>query len=343
MKCPKCSAELPEGLQFCPNCGSPVAPAQPAAPKVKKPKAPRKPMPKGSLKDKANYLVESLPVDKKLKKPIALGACVLAAFLVLLLVAGIFRLIFGSGLILDELSDAAHKTIEKGNFTMELKLGGDSYELAVDMNVKKGEIMAYGELDGDTFAIYDGYAITDSYYLNARDIDDELEAFFDSYNDMGDLDDVDLEEMLDEAGMLDMVEDMVDVGELQDGYEEFLDLLNDKSWLKKNAGYKVEKDDGVAIHCFEIDAYTLADTMLDIFSGAFEDREMYLEARDAVRSQQKALKKMKFSAEIGVEDGYLVSAEIEYMGESISLEITDIGETDIDEKDLKDLLKEAKD
>ena len=32
MFCGKCGANLPEGVKFCPNCGSPVAPAEPAAP-----------------------------------------------------------------------------------------------------------------------------------------------------------------------------------------------------------------------------------------------------------------------------------------------------------------------
>lgn len=338
MHCTNCGAQLPDGSVFCTNCGAQMAPEEPktfctncgstvsasasACPTCGQALTPPTP--------------EKKPVDTK--KLLTLAGIGVAAIAVVVLLIVLISSLFGGKMP----QDGIDKLLDKGNFTIEVKMGGQKVELKVDMDIKKHELTAYGEMDGEVFAIYDGHVITGSedYGYYAEDISDELDEFFEAYEKAEDADWEEVAGTLEDVAGID-VEDFVDIKKFEKAMKTFEKNMEKKSWLKENMGYETKNKSGVKLHIYEPDLYKFASASLEIFKDCLEDDDLYDTAKDFLKEYKSMLKEVDISAELGVKGGYLVSAEIDAMGQKVKVKITDIGKTKIDTKDLEDLLDEA--
>lgn len=341
MHCTNCGAELPEGSVFCTNCGAQVQQEAPATTFCTNCGSS---IPEGNTvcptcgQTDAEPTPEKKPVDKK--KLITLAALAVGVVAVVALLIVLISSLAGGKMP----QDALDKLIDKGNFTIEAKADGEKAEIKVDLDVKKRELTVVCESDGEiTLAIYDGYMIRyDSWYetYTATDISDELDEFFEAYEKADDANWEEVAEKLEDLADID-VEDYVDLKQFEKCMDTFEKNLEKKSWLKENMGYETESKKGVKYHIYEPDLYKFASASLEIFKDCLEDDDLYDTAKDFLKEYKSMLKEVEISAELGVKGGYLVSAEIEAMGQKVKAEITNIGKTKIDTGDLEDLLDEA--
>lgn len=335
MKCIHCSSEIPADSVFCMECGAPVAP-RPA------PVVPPAPVPSPVPSPAPTYVAPSAGKPRRAKKwlPFAiLGGVAIVVVVVLLIV-----LLGGKTMPQEALTNL----IEKGNFTLELRAMGNTAEIQVDIDWDKEDLTIYAESDGEfVFAIYDGYYIYeyynyyyDYYYYDVQDISDEIEIFFDNYASVNQIDWDDLADLLEDTTGED-ASDYVDLDQMADCLETFLNKLENKSWLKKNAGYSTKKQDGVTLHIYEPDLNKLASAVLNIFAPCFEDEDLYEYAMEFLDDYEAALEDINITLTLGVRKDYLVSAELKVSGVKIKASIDKIGSTRIDLDELEEILEDA--
>lgn len=362
MNCSNCGAELTEGTIFCPSCGSNLSASTPSpAPSTYDPQI------------DTPYTEESVvPPVAPNKRKLPLGLIIVGAIvavLAIVVVVGLCTNWFGFYGPATKIALAAKNTVESGNFTVEMTTK-NSYEgfygtstsetefmLQIDLDVKKRELMMYGEQkskdDDDAYtsylAIYDGYSITgykmDDYeYYSKNDISDELDEFFDAYEDTKELDWEELFDTISEATGTDL-EDYLDVEAFEKCANAYTRKLNNDSWLKENAGYSSSKSKGVTYHEFKPNLYKFCTASLECFEDAFEDDDDYEEIMDGLKDFKSTLKEVDVEFVFGIKSNKLV--EIEFKTESdsnaleVKLEFTDIGKTSIDEDELEDMLDKA--
>ncbi len=342
MHCTNCGAQLPDGSVFCTNCGAQMGQEEAktfctncgstvSANAVSCPTCGQA-LSAAPAPAKKSFDLKNLDV----KKLIIPGAIAIAAIVVVVLLISLLS----GGKTMPQ--DGLINLIENGNFTVVTKVDGEKVELLVDMDVKKQELTVYGESGDNVFAIYDGKSITyDKDYEEGyvQDIEDELEAFFEAYQNYDKTDWDELAKSIEDLMNVD-VEDYVDIKKFDSCYNTFEKNLSKKKWLEENADYSTEKKDGVTIHIYEPDLYKFASASLECFEKAFEDEDDYEDLQDLLKQSKSYLKLIKFEMELGVKGKYLVSANVTVAGEKVKVSFEDIGKTKIDTKEIEDILDE---
>ena len=372
MVCTNCGSEIPEGDLFCSVCGQRAPETVPAE------EVPEAVVTDDNWE--APVATEPEKPKKGLKFWLLLSgiALVVAALVVVVIfiikangpAAAIYN---GVKNVLDEKSFTVHIEGEGDNDDIEI-------DMQVEMDPDNREVSllhVYTEDDNepDMIAIYDGYLIESRYnyeeyyneytgeysyergdpYYVAYDISEPLESFFDSYERLED-GDSSLEEMLDnlvddigEEYLEEEYEEMkdhVNLEVLEDCLKTYCQMLNDEDWMEENANLTIEEKDGMTLYCLEPDMHDFVMASMEYFREAFEDEDEYEELEEFLEDEaKKDLEETHAEITIGIEDGYLVygamDGETRYDTYELTMEITDIGETEVDKEMLDDILNDA--
>ncbi len=344
MHCTNCGAQLPDGTVFCTNCGTQMAEEEAktfctncgstvSADAVSCPIC-------GEALSTPNNTKKGFDLKGlDLKKLIVPAGIVVAAILVVILLVNLF-----SGTTYPQ--DALFNLLDNGNFTIKAEYSVAEVELQVDMNVKKREIIAYGELSayGEKveIGIYDEKAFAYSEALGIErcvDISDYTEDIFEIYESANKSKYADMVELICDAFDLDLddIAGDVDLTEMEKGLKKLDKNLTNKKWLEENAGWSVKSKNGVDIHKYQPDCYKLATAALECLEKAFEDEDDYEDAMDSLKESKDELKDKEVELKVHVDGKYLVEIELN----DYSVVIEDIGKTEIDIEELEDILKEV--
>ena len=369
MKCHNCGAELAEGVSFCCYCGSQLSvPPSPEAPDAAIQTPDAAIAPENPAQD--SVILPPAP-EPKPKKPVGLiiAACI-AAVLTVVVVLGLCTNWFGFYGPGTRIATAAKNTFEKGNFTVELTieygyqgLSSENYvmdmTIQVDLDMKKQELMLYGETTQDLgsgdyisyIAIIDGYSISGykysgQEYYTKTDISEDLEEFFEAYEDTKDTDWDDLFDLIEENTGEDL-EDIIDLKAFKKCLRAYSRSLNSNKWLKENAGFSTHTSNGVRYYEFEPDLYKFSKASLELFEDAFQDEDDYEDSMEAIKDSRSTLNDTDLELLFGIKRSKLVEIEIKYETESnginiaYEMEFTHIGSTDIDVSTLEEMLSKA--
>lgn len=324
-----------------------------------------------SVDDSANTSNKSKNKKKKL-----LMICIpaIAVVLIAAIVVAIFAINWGGPVI--EIVNAAFNTVEQESFTLEIDVDGDTAMVECEIDFTNHDIqMLFGTEEEFIFAVYDGKLIVkdwsydydyyyDDYeyieYYRCEDISDEIQLFFDSYDQGKDIlttGDVDVEKILeimenysgeDSSELEESVEDLVDIEKTQDALKEFFSLLADEDWLEENLGFEEESEDGAKYYSYDLNFGKLANSIDDTFGNCFESNKVEMIFEDDFIEELEELDGRDYfvRGEIVIEDDYLkeFSVKVGRNGETydrIKVEISDIGTTNIDEEFLQECLDEC--
>ena len=339
IRCLHCGCPLTLSAKFCSNCGKSL--------------------------EETTFTVRKGP--KLSKKGIIASSCA-ALLLVVILIVGFATNWFGATGPAVRITSAVGNTFSADSFTVDFEytcnedeywdaeIQGTAY-VAIDPD--KRELTFYADLtvDGESgvIAIYDGYYIMSSYgECWGYDISEELDACFDLYEE-GTAKDFSWEDFFDSIayeGAYEEASEDIDFDKLNTCFAAYLKRLNSKKWLDENAGYSVEKDGGVTMHCFSPDIYTFLKASTAELEDAFIDEDVYDEINDDLSDLRSGSKETNTRIVFGIKGNKLVHFELEFSGSDDSLtagadhHITasfyDIGKTKFDTDELEDMLAEVK-
>ena len=216
-----------------------------------------------SVDDSVNTSNKSKNKKKKL-----LMICIpaIAVVLIAAIVVAIIAINWGGPVA--EIVDAAFNTVEQESFTLEIDVDGDTAIVECEIDFTNHDIqMLFGTEEEFIFAVYDGKLIVkdwrydydyyyDDYeyieYYRCEDISDEIQLFFDSYDQGKDIlttGDVDVEKVLeimenysgeDSSDLEDSVEDHVDIEKAKEAIKEAFSLMADEDWLEETLDLKTD-------------------------------------------------------------------------------------------------------
>lgn len=354
-KCPHCGGPVKPDAKFCVNCGKKIGESL-ADKAAKKPAPVTKP-------EKAAPVKKPVPVKKPEKtkpsnsKPVAAAA--IAIVLVLALIVGIATNWFGATGPAAQIARAANNTFASKNFTVDFEFTYDSMDVeasgtaCVAIDPEERELTLYADMvaDGEAgvIAVYDGYLMVGTDYgCYGYDISDQLDDYFDTYEE-GTAKEISWEELLDSMiyeGAYEEAEEFVDFEKLESCLKSLVKKLNSKKWLKENAGYSVEKTDGITMHGFAPDIYTFVTASVAELEEAFIEAEEYEDLVDTLGDAKSAFKDIDIEFVLGVKGGKLVHLEgdVSGVGEDFQVEadFSNFGKTEFDIDELEDMLDEAK-
>ena len=334
-KCPHCGGPLDSDAVFCNYCGK----------KLDKP-----------LARKVGKKLGGVNLPKFPKKGIiATGSIALVLAVVLLL--GFVTNWFGVVGPAAQIAAAVKNTLTAKNFTVDYEFSvvstGEGSEVSrgtayISIDPKARELTYYSEqVYGGVrqiTAVYKGcYILRNGNRVYGYAIDDELDSFFDSYDEQSSMD---LAEFLDTVINEAELDSQIDCAEFERGLKSYFKDLNNRKWLEEYAGYSVEKEDGVTKHCFSPDLYEFAKRSAGYFKAAFTDRNFYYEMEDAIADLNNT--NTDVSVVIGVKDGKFVHIRgqailHEYGGVvHADAEFYNFGKTKFDTNELDDLLAQVK-
>ena len=341
-RCPHCGGPLDPDAVFCNNCGKKLS---------------------ASMAEKAAKKLSGLKLPKLPKKGVIAVASI-ALVLAVVLIVGSATSWFGATGPAVQIASAVKNTLAAESFTVDFtytyngyhglhdEVSGTAY---VSFVPDKRELTAYVNLtsDGETgvIAIYDGYYMeADRDGCWGDDISEQLDLFFDSY-EKGPAEDFSSEDFLRSVLYKGISRD-IDFDVLDTCLAAYFKKLNDKQWLKENAGYSVEKDGGMTMHCFSPNIHTFLKASFAEIEDAFINEELYDEMNDDIADLRYGSKYTDTDAVFGVKGGKLVHFDAKVTsspdglteGDSFRAEADfyDIGKTKIDTEELKDLLAEVK-
>lgn len=337
-RCPHCGGSLDPDAVFCNNCGKKLS---------------------ASMAEKAANKLSGIKMPKLPKKGVIAVASI-ALVLAVVLIVGAATSWFGTTGPAVQIASAGKNTLAAENFTADFtftyngysgwreKVSGTAY---VSFVPDKRELTAYVNLtsDGETgvIAIYDGY------YIEAGrgrywgdDISEQLDLFFDSY-EKGTAEDFSSEDFL-RSVLYEGISKDIDFDVLDTCLAAYFKKLNDKQWLKENAGYSVEKDGGMTKHCFSPNIHTFLKASFAEIEDAFIDEELHDEVRDAISELRAEAKRTDTDIVYGIKGGKLVHFDAKVTsspdglteGDCVQVEADfyNIGKTTLDMEELEDLL-----
>lgn len=372
--CPRCNHENRDDGKFCASCGFPLmqensdtifvnnqaAPVVENAPAAEQPVAApvmenapinEQPQAEGFVQNEPQpvmfgvdpYATYAQPPKKK-----ALIICAIASLVVILgvVITGFLTDWFGLLSPLHGLIKAFKNTFEAENLTMNISVeqGDNEADLGLryDIDIEKEELVVIGTMDdNDNILLYKGdaynYASDDSYAHIQEQAFDEDE-FFEKYKEAKEeQEDIDWEELFEDANLDDYVNG--------DEFEAFLtelykEKLCDDEWLAEYLGFKEEDD----VYTFKPDLADLSEEIADICddSNAFTR-----DAKKAIRNALEAdelldlLEDIDIQLSIKVDGGYIsaIDFNLETPDEQeiiITIEFANVGETIISEQEIKE-------
>jgi hypothetical protein len=179
--------------------------------------------------------------------------------------------------------------------------------------------------------LYDGikYYISDDYAYVRNNKSDELDPFFDYYDDNGaDVTDINWDsiyDIMDEYGIYDDFKEFVDEEEFEDAVEE---AISDKlPEIKENN----------SVYTLKIDGDYLLD-LLETFEDSFRNRRDYRELEEEFEKMKD--KKIEYKIVITLADEYISKVKYEYsregeLRERIEFKLSGIGKTQMDESEME--------
>lgn len=345
-RCPHCGGSLDSDAVFCNNCGKKLS---------------------ASLAEKAAKKSKGMKAPKLPKKGIVAAAAV-ALLLVVVLIVGSVTDWFGATGPAAQIASAVKNTFTAENFTVDFEYTHNEYRYwsteargtaYVSIDPDRRELTVYADftVDGESsiLAIYDGY------YIESRfgecwgyDVSEELEAFFDAYEERT-AQNFSWEDFINSVfsdGAYDEVKEYIDFDKLDICLAAYVKKLNDKKWLQENAGYSVEKDGSVTMHCFNPDIYTFLKESAAEIENAVIDKELCDEMHDGITDLRSGSKYTDMNITFGIKGDKLVHFEDKVSGSydgltkgdevHIEADFYDFGRTRFDTEELEDMLAEAK-
>ena len=345
-RCPHCGGTLDPDAVFCNNCGKKLG---------------------ESLADKAAKKFTGIKAPKLPKKGIIAAASV-ALLLVIVLIVGFATNWFGATGPAAQIASAVKNTFTAENFTVDFEYTYNEYRewgteargtAYVSLDPEARELTLYADVtvDGESgvIAIYDNYFIVDGPNgCWGYDVGGELDDFFDVYEECN-AKDFSWEDFINSVsyeGAYDEAKEDIDFDTLDTCLAAYVKNLNDKKWLEENAGYSVEKDGGVTMHCFAPDIYDFLKASVDGFKKAFIDRELFDEMNDGITDLRSGSRYTDTNIVFGVKGGKLVHFEGKVSGPyegltegseiQVEADFYDFGKTKFDTEELEDMLAKAK-
>lgn len=299
--------------------------------------------------------------EKPKKKHTALKIIIsIAAVLCIAFVGiGIYTDWFGLNGPLVQLSKAVNELRDDGksNFTADMRIGAlgeeGSVNIQIDVDNDKQTLAMLAEVRyGDEksyFGIYEDKIIVnsngESYYFT---FDEDL--LWDSMAEsedktLLDLDAESLEDMLKTANLYDDFTDCLDLDTFVNCLHTFASHMNDTKWLKENAGYSTDKEDGTRYYTYDLPIADFAKAVVDDFADAIIYQDDYDNVLDALDRLEDTVSEASCVLRLGVTDGALSNIELAVSedGEKIEceMEIYDVGSTDVDTDLLADMARDA--
>lgn len=338
MFCPQCGSKVEENSRFCQNCGAPLT--QNSSRQIRE----------------FTQQYSAVPSERPHKKHTGLIVTV-ALLLVVALVVGIVASRVLSGPF-PKLVSAVKKLEKAENATV--CLSADLYgvpmemEMQIDCDMDAHRLMAYGTMESDysdiVLAIYEEYLITgiqfgSQTYYSCENIGEFLEEMFDAYEQGQDNADFsEVYDMLDE--MMDgRLYELFDPEALEDCARDYAASFARTRWLEENVGYSSRTEEKTTYYEFQPNLYRFMTASVPMFEEAFLNAEDYEEAMESLDDCADELEQSVFSISFGVYSGYLSSVDLvmDIDGETsrLGVQIYDVGSTEIDESELRDILDRA--
>ena len=374
-KCTNCGFESDDSFEFCAQCGSALPKKAEVTENVDVTMS--APVESGIPTSQENVSsVEESPVPKKKKKKKFLF--ILIPILIVLLIGGgiaTYFIFFMSSPVFDIIK-AGINTVESESFTFEMDIDGRKFDGKAVINFDDKDLQLLMEDDyGNVMGIYDRTSFEiyyDEYgfyneetgmYENSTDYDIDdvsvlLEAFFDAWTfskETLDSKDIDwdaffdlLEDVFDRDAddLREDVEEHVDLEKATDAIKQAFVILADEDWLEETLGLEEEKKDGATHYSFDVDFEKLAETIEDVFADCGESDEFeYILEELLEELEEMSDEDISVKCEVVIEDDYISEASLRFSGdgwsEKLKVEISDVGETDLDEDELEEYLDEC--
>lgn len=345
-RCPHCGGTMDPDAKFCNNCGKKLS---------------------ASLAERAAKKFTGIKAPKLPKKGI-IAAASIALILAIVLIVGAATNWFGVTGPAAQIARAVKNTFAAKNFSVDFEYTYNEYRewgtevsgtAYVALDPDKRELTLYADVTAEgesgVIAIYDGFYIVDGPAgCWGYDVSEELDAYFDAYEE-GTAKDFSWEDFINSIsyeGAYDEAKEDIDFDKLDTCLAAYIKKLNDKKWLEENAGYSVEKDGGVTMHCFNPDIYSFLKASASEIENAFIDQDLYDEMNDGITDLRSGSKYTDTNIVFGIKGGKLVHFEGKVSGSydgltqgdelHIEADFYDIGKTKIDTDELDDMLAEAK-
>ncbi len=278
------------------------------------------------------------------KKKLWLVLGIIAGLLATFLAAGWLTNWFGFYGPCAKVLSAAKNTLNAGNFTIRCSYGGDTASticVELDREAQKLNLAIYDEDGQITTAIYGGYWIRnrtsgDKTYTYATDISEDLADFFSTQEVDGDI-----------RLLLRNIDDLLggwiskhfEIDALEPCLIALYRNLNSDRWLRDNAGFTKEKQDGVTLYHFQPQLYQTLSAVLKPLEPASKNGDL----ADMLSENQGLLDSLDVQISFGIQQRKLVSLrlDLDFLGIML-LEFDAIGSTVVDEEALEQLLEAAK-